>query len=537
MLLVLVSFHSVQAETIHVPSDYSVIQDAIDATSPGDIVEIAAGVYDDLRQPGGTDTTRCVVSMKSGITLRGAGIGQTILDPDFGGRGIHCDGVMGSQIEGITVRHAHAELFGAGLYCTNGSSPNVTDCEFTEGTDGGVICTAGSSPHLESCLITNNEAKQGGGISAEDASSPIVSECTITGNSAPAGGGVFVRADSGPSFHYCVIANNFLSTANGAGGGVGVINATLTLFGCDVTDNVATGPGGGIAAIDGGDVRLINCNVLRNSTTDSYGPGGGIHCESSILQADHTVIADNWVVGAGSDGGGIYFFFTETGSLEACTVVGNETNGPNGHGGGIACFLASPTIERSIVAFNLAGEGLYCVDEGSVPQVSCTDVFGNFEGDTICGDDLGGNFSLDPLFCDAGIGNYSLTPSSPCLPGNHPNGNECDQIGALGPCDPVGVPETIDLSVLGNHYASPNPLRTGTNIHFTLQSPSQVRLTIYDAAGRQVGSVESRGFPAGENSLRWDARDERGGAVQSGLYLYALEVDGVRTTGQLVLVR
>ncbi|MEZ4651541.1 MAG: hypothetical protein R3E97_22635 [Candidatus Eisenbacteria bacterium] len=142
MLLVLVSFTSVHADTIHVPSDYPLIQDAIDATEPGDIVEVAAGVYDDLRQPGGADTTRCVVSMKSGITLRGAGVGQTILDPGFGGRGIHCDGVMGSSIEGITVRNAHAELFGAGLYCTNGSSPNVTDCEFTAGTDGGVICTS-----------------------------------------------------------------------------------------------------------------------------------------------------------------------------------------------------------------------------------------------------------------------------------------------------------------------------------------------------------------------------------------------------------
>ena len=45
-----------------------------------------------------------------------------------------------------------------------------------------------------------------------------------------------------------------------------------------------------------------------------------------------------------------------------------------------------------------------------------------------------GNFSLDPLFCDAANDNYTLKQSSPCAPGNHPQGSNCDLIGAL----PVG---------------------------------------------------------------------------------------------------
>ena len=538
-LLILTSCTSALAGTIHVPTDYEFIQDAVDAALFGDVVLVAAGVFDDLRLPPGADTTRCVVNMKSGITLQGAGIGQTIIDPNFGGRGIQCVGVTDTHIEGLTVRRAHAEITGAGLYCTENSSPTVTQCEFTECTDGGIICLVGSSPDLLYCLITNNESKSGGGIAAEDGSSPHLTHCTITGNSAPAGGGVFVRAGSSPLFEYTIIADNFLNTDNGAGGGVDVISAELTLFNCDVIDNVASGPGGGLRVIDGGTLVLVNCNVLRNSTTDPYGPGGGIHCEAANLEAYNTLIADNWVAGSGSDGGGVNFFFMETefGLLQNCTIVGNEVSSPNGHGAGVACFLASPSIEKTILASNLSGMGLYCVEGSSIPQVTCCDLYGNAEGDGICGNDVSGNFSLDPQFCDPVTGNYSLQSGSPCLPGNHPNGDECGLIGAFGSCDTGDVPEWIEPAALLRHYVYPNPFGLGTEIHFVLEAPAQVRLTVYDPSGRQVRVVEDGSFSAGEHSVRWDSRDNGARPVRSGLYFYRLDVDGRSTTGRLVLAR
>ena len=62
----------------------------------------------------------------------------------------------------------------------------------------------------------------------------------------------------------------------------------------------------------------------------------------------------------------------------------------------------------------------------------CSNVYGNTDGDDLCGADLGGNFSEDPLFCDAEEGDYTLDGCSPCLPGNHPHGVDCGLIGALG---------------------------------------------------------------------------------------------------------
>ncbi|MCA9728355.1 MAG: hypothetical protein KC729_11775, partial [Candidatus Eisenbacteria bacterium] len=103
MSIALGAWTGAQAGTIHVPADYAVIQDAIDAATAGDVVLVAAGTYATLRRPPGADTTRCVVAMKAGVTLRGAGVGQTIIDPDFGGRGIYCNGVATAAIEGVTV--------------------------------------------------------------------------------------------------------------------------------------------------------------------------------------------------------------------------------------------------------------------------------------------------------------------------------------------------------------------------------------------------------------------------------------------------
>ncbi|MCA9730267.1 MAG: T9SS type A sorting domain-containing protein, partial [Candidatus Eisenbacteria bacterium] len=370
----------------------------------------------------------------------------------------------------------------------------------------------------------------------EDGSAPHLDRCVITGNSAPAGGGVFVRAGSAPVFEHTVIANNFLNTTNAAGGGVAVISAELTLDFCDITDNVATGPGGGIAVIEG-QLNLYTSRVLGNSTTDAYGPGGGVHCETGSAVLFNSLIAGNSVVGSDSDGGGLYFFFSDNSEVRSCTVVGNTTNGPNGHGGGIACFLASPVIEQSIVAFNLAGRGLYCVDGSSVPQVSCSDIFGNAEGDGICGDDVYGNFSADPLFCNRAVGNYTLQTSSPCAPGHHPTGASCDLIGAFGTgscnASDVGDPEAVSF----RHFASPNPCGSETGIHFTLPAPARVRVTIFDATGRLRRVIADDRYAAGTHRVGWDVRDDEGRPLGSGVYFYTVGVDGRSSAGRLVVAR
>jgi parallel beta-helix repeat protein len=531
-----------RAATINVPADYTTIQGGVDAASVGDTVFVASGTFDDLHYPPGADTTQCVVYMKSGITLLGSGQGQTTIDALDAGRGIHCYGVTNAHIEGFTVINAFAEVFAAGIFCTEGSSPTITGCEITSCGDGGIICSYSSDPDISYCEITNNESKQGGGIAVEHNSAPNVTYCTITGNSAPVAGGVYVKAGSAPVFENCVIDDNFLNTISGKGGGVAATNSQITLRNCTVNDNVSSGAGGGIHLEDAATAILESTSIQNNSTpAGAYGPGGGIYCELSDMDLDGCTITGNSAPDASSDGGGIFIFFTTVTTIRGCTIAGNgTTSNPNGLGAGISCFaFASPVIENTILAFNGPGRGLYCADGTSTPIVICSDIYGNEDGDAICGVDSTGNFSADPLFCDMAMDDYTLSPTSPCLPGQHPNGAPCGQIGAhgVGTCDPSGV-DLMSETFLQRLVVSPNPLRSSGTFHFGMVRPDNVSLAIYDVSGRRVRLLmDNRILGAGDHEISWNAQDDDGRDVTSGVYFCRLRGSVSHQTGRLVLRR
>jgi hypothetical protein len=85
-------------------------------------------------------------------------------------------------------------------------------------------------------------------------------------------------------------------------------------------------------------------------------------------------------------------------------------------------------IENCIIVFCAEGPSIGGED-GANPMLSCTNLFGNAGGDWI---PAGNSFSADPQFCGlVGSHNYYLQSDSPCVPGNHPNGDACGLIGAL----------------------------------------------------------------------------------------------------------
>ena len=80
----------------NVPDDYETIQDAVNASDPGDLVLIKPGVYYE----------EVVVNVPS-ITIRGWDRNKTIIDGEFErGNGILVAGVDGVTIENITARNA-----------------------------------------------------------------------------------------------------------------------------------------------------------------------------------------------------------------------------------------------------------------------------------------------------------------------------------------------------------------------------------------------------------------------------------------------
>ena len=82
--------------------------------------------------------------------------------------------------------------------------------------------------------------------------------------------------------------------------------------------------------------------------------------------------------------------------------------------------------------------------------------------------------------------------------------------------------------------ASPNPFRGEgtTTLAFTLPRAADVRVEIFDAAGRRVARVLDRRLPAGPGSVTWDGTDGGGQPVRAGVYFYRLSALGQRLTAK-----
>lgn len=84
---------------------------------------------------------------------------------------------------------------------------------------------------------------------------------------------------------------------------------------------------------------------------------------------------------------------------------------------------------------------------------------------------------------------------------------------------------------------SPNPFGSDTQVQFALARPATVRLTVHDVRGRLARTLVDGMRPAGEQTVRWDGRNQRGTALPSGVYVVRLEVDGKSMTRLATLLR
>jgi hypothetical protein len=85
------------------------------------------------------------------------------------------------------------------------------------------------------------------------------------------------------------------------------------------------------------------------------------------------------------------------------------------------------------------------------------------------------------------------------------------------------------LTLLQNY---PNPFNARTTIEFSLPEQAQVKLGIFDIAGRLVEVLADGEYPAGENSVVWDATDR-----PSGIYFARLADKKGSVSRKLVLIK
>jgi hypothetical protein len=87
------------------------------------------------------------------------------------------------------------------------------------------------------------------------------------------------------------------------------------------------------------------------------------------------------------------------------------------------------------------------------------------------------------------------------------------------------------------HPNYPNPFNPETVLPFTLNQAAGVELAIYNVLGQRVRSLYRGIYPAGSHQLRWDARDDNGNEVASGVYFLQLTVENQVALKKMVLQR
>ena len=84
----------------------------------------------------------------------------------------------------------------------------------------------------------------------------------------------------------------------------------------------------------------------------------------------------------------------------------------------------------------------------------------------------------------------------------------------------------------------PNPFNTTTRIALTVGEATPAALRIYNQLGQRVRTlVEGEWLSPGAHAFEWDAADDAGRRVASGVYYLVVELGDRRLARTLALVR
>ncbi len=95
--------------------------------------------------------------------------------------------------------------------------------------------------------------------------------------------------------------------------------------------------------------------------------------------------------------------------------------------------------------------------------------------------------------------------------------------------NPAGTPSSFAL--LQNY---PNPFNPSTTIRYDLPAQSEVTIIVYDILGRAVRHLVREVQPAGSHAVPWDANNDSGARVASGVYFYRCTAVRADRGGQFV---
>ncbi len=324
---------------------YSTITAAVNAASPGDVIQVSQGIYHED------------VVIGKAISLIGANRSNTIIDATGLPNGIYVDGLHnpGLQavfISGITVQNANYE----GILLTNTSYGAVQDTLVTGANrslnTGNLTCPV--IPSFE----TAEDFDCGEGIHLSGVDHEVIASNIVENNA----GGILLSDDTGET-HDNLIMNNLVQD-NPFDCGItlashplaGPVGPQPTAAGVDhntILGNIARrngrqlpGAGAGVGLFSPAPFTKTFGNVVVNNTLMDNGlPGVSMHAHSAGANLNDNMIAGNTISGNGAD--------TEDTFTPGPTGI-NVSGGDDGMGNPVAVIsgtvVAGNTIQQESIA-------------------------------------------------------------------------------------------------------------------------------------------------------------------------------------------
>ncbi|MFH1252307.1 MAG: PKD domain-containing protein [bacterium] len=140
------------------------------------------------------------------------------------------------------------------------------------------------------------------------------------------------------------------------------------------------------------------------------------------------------------------------------------------------------------------------------------------------------NYFVDTETMPAGVYYYRIV--SVDFHGNESNCSAAISATISAIYELTGIP--TEFALKGNY---PNPFNPTTNIPFDLPKSARVILRVYDYRGSLIRTLVSEIRNSGYHTAVWDARNDAGRGVASGVYVVRLQADQFSATNKILLMR
>ncbi len=493
---------------------------------------------------------------------------QNCIVTDNNDGGIHCYRYSDPIIDNCTISGNNSDWYGAGINCYYSVNPIIINCEIYNNSStrsgGGIYCYHNSAATVENCRIySNTTAQNGGGLGVFNSSSLELRSCLIYGNTALlTGGGISVSSGS-VHIDRCSISDN---CTDSIGGGIYTFNSRLNLDNSIVEGSRGTN---GVYLSAPSVQSINNCDFSNNQGGDFGGvvpPYYGQLCRVNTNGDSCDFYYNIYLVPlfVNPDSGDYRLQWNSP-----CIDAGDPASpfDPDCTIADIGTFYFDQSILRlrlipSVIPVNIPASGGDFIFNIGVDNLLSRVLYIDVWTEAI----LPRGCVQSPLLLRTQVGFQPGITQSPeitqYVPANAPPGN-IQYIGKAGYPDtvyagdsfyviklPGDAPPAHNLgwacsgwdddeentailpSEFALHPSYPNPFNPAAALRFDLPKACEVRLTVYDIAGREIAALAEGFYPAGRHSTLFDAS-----GMASGVYFARLQAGEFSQTRKLLLIK